>query len=305
MAQTDLNLVRTFVAVYESGSVTAAADVLGLTQPTVTHSLNRLRRTMDDELFVRSPGGMSPTMAARRAYPNFVEALARIDSALRLSAPFVPGSEPATFRIALSDAGEVSTLPHLAASLRRFGDRMTLEVLPLDIDRVEEQLIRGEIDAFISSAVYTSRHVEREVLFTERYVVVIAEDHPRIGDEITASALDAERHIAVRGVTGHSSPYTRQQERQVHLDVVVPRFTALPYLLTGSDAVAIVPLFIAESFAASHPLRWVDAPWTTDVVEVSLYARRPYSRSPSQQWLVDTAKELLQSAYPSPGHHAD
>ncbi|HJE90440.1 MAG TPA: LysR family transcriptional regulator [Dietzia timorensis] len=304
MASTDLNLVRTFVAVYDSGSVTAAADILGITQPTVTHSLNRLRRTMNDELFVRSPGGVAPTMAARRAYPNFVEALNRIDAAFRLSAPFIPAAEPATFRIALSDAGEVSTLPHLANALRRSGPQLSLEVLPLDIDQVEDQLIRGEIDAFISSAVYTSRNVQREVMFTERYVVVLAEDHPRIGAEISAAALDGERHVAVRGVTGHSSPFDRQQARKVRLDAVVPRFTALPYLLANSDAVAIVPLFIAESFAASHPLRWVDSPWPMEEVEVALYARQPHSRSPSQQWLFDVATLTLQSAYPSPdgGH---
>lgn len=299
MASTDLNLVRTFVAVYDSGSVTAAADILGVTQPTVTHSLNRLRRTMNDELFVRSPGGVAPTMAARRAYPNFVEALGRIDAAFRLSAPFIPGAEPARFRVALSDAGEVSTLPHVAGALRGFGERMSLEVLPLDIDRVEDQLIRGEIDAFISSAVYTSRNVQREVMFTERYVVMLAENHPRVGSVISASELDAERHIAVRGVTGHSSPFERQQARKVHLDAVVPRFTALPYLLAGSDAVAIVPLFIAESFTASHPLRWVDSPWSMEEVEVSLYARQPHSRSPSQQWLFDVTTQTLRSAYPA------
>ena len=67
MSSMDLNVVRTFVTVYETGSVTAAARLLHLTQPTVTHALNKLRRQMNDELFVRSRTGVTPTAVAVRA----------------------------------------------------------------------------------------------------------------------------------------------------------------------------------------------------------------------------------------------
>ena len=60
----DLNLLRLFNEVYRAGSVSRAAEHLGLTQPAVSHGLTRLRLLVKDPLFVRAPGGVKPTPKA-------------------------------------------------------------------------------------------------------------------------------------------------------------------------------------------------------------------------------------------------
>ena len=50
----DLNLLRVMQVVDQEGSVTRAAQRLGLSQPAVSNGLARLRRTLGDPLFVRS-----------------------------------------------------------------------------------------------------------------------------------------------------------------------------------------------------------------------------------------------------------
>jgi len=70
----DLNLLRTFLAVYRFGSFTAAAQALGLSQPTVTTQIRSLERQTRRELFERRPRGVAPTsvadeLAARVAAP--------------------------------------------------------------------------------------------------------------------------------------------------------------------------------------------------------------------------------------------
>lgn len=72
--QPDLNLLRTFLAVYRSGSFTAAGRLLGLSQPTVTTQMRALERHTGRELFQRLPRGVAPTavadeLAARIAAP--------------------------------------------------------------------------------------------------------------------------------------------------------------------------------------------------------------------------------------------
>ena len=57
----DLNLLRVFQAVYVAGNVRRAAEKLGLSQPAVSHGLTRLRLRLKDPLFIRSPGGVTPT----------------------------------------------------------------------------------------------------------------------------------------------------------------------------------------------------------------------------------------------------
>src|ERR1700739_3280335 len=60
----DLNLLIVFDAVMRERSVTRAGDRIGLSQPAMSHALNRLRHMLKDELFVRTPEGMMPTPRA-------------------------------------------------------------------------------------------------------------------------------------------------------------------------------------------------------------------------------------------------
>ena len=57
----DLNLFVILNAIYTEGSLTKAAEVVGITRPAVSNALSRLREKFDDELFVRTGFGMVPT----------------------------------------------------------------------------------------------------------------------------------------------------------------------------------------------------------------------------------------------------
>ena len=78
----DLNLLRAFVAIYETRSLTAAAGSLYVTQPAVSQALGRMRRDLDDPLFERLGREMQPSELAHSLYPDFRDALARIDRTL-------------------------------------------------------------------------------------------------------------------------------------------------------------------------------------------------------------------------------
>ena len=82
MVEVDLNLLRVFDTLYELRSVTRAASRLGLTQSAVSHALGRLRRAIDDPLFVRAPGGLQPTARAVEMAPGVREGLVQLRGAL-------------------------------------------------------------------------------------------------------------------------------------------------------------------------------------------------------------------------------
>src|SRR5260221_11900156 len=77
----DLSLLRIFDTLVEERSVTRAGIRLGLTQSAVSHSLNRLRYELKDELFVRGPDGMQPTPRALEISPRLRKALAQLQQA--------------------------------------------------------------------------------------------------------------------------------------------------------------------------------------------------------------------------------
>ncbi|MFB7107814.1 LysR substrate-binding domain-containing protein [Streptomyces sp. NPDC056190] len=292
----DLNLARVFVLLYETGSVTVTADTLHVTQPTVSYSLGKLRRHFGDELFRRTGRGLTPTAGARRLYEPLQRALADIDGTLRQADVFDPGAMSGRFTLALSDLGEVTLLPRLLAAARERAPGVSFTVRPLDVDEAEHQLRRGDLDAFVATPVLTSHRTVRIPLFHERYVGMVAADHPRVrGDSVTLAELAAESHATVFGPSGHVVPRAALAAHGLLDRVVVDatRFSMLPYLLEQTDLIAIVPEYVGEVFASSHQLRMVRLPFYTEPIEVALYARHEPSRSPSQRWLVQFMSEVL------------
>src|SRR5690349_13408754 len=74
-APLDLNLLRTFLSVYRTGSFTAAARLLGLSQPTVTTQIRTLERQLGRELFERRARGVTPAPYADELAARVVEPL--------------------------------------------------------------------------------------------------------------------------------------------------------------------------------------------------------------------------------------
>ncbi|MDN3029036.1 LysR family transcriptional regulator [Streptomyces sp. S.PB5] len=296
MSSFDLNLARVFVLLYETGSVTATAETLHVTQPTVSYSLAKLRRHFDDELFRRTGRGLTPTAGAQRLYEPLQRALAGMDAVIRQDDHFDLTAMSGRFTVALSDLGQATLLPRLAAAARERAPGVSFTIRPLDVDAAESQLRRGELDAFVATPVLTSHRTVRIPLFHERYVGMVAADHPRIrGASVTLADLAAEHHATVYGPHGHVVPRlllaTHGLLDRVAVDAT--RFTVLPYLLEHTDLFAIVPEYVGEVFTASHRLRLVRLPFDTEPIEVALYARHEASRSPSQRWLVQFMADVL------------
>ena len=78
----DLNLLLVFEAILREGSVARAAERLFLSQPATSHALSRLRHRLKDQLFVRTPTGMSPTPRAERLARPVRRALDELQLAL-------------------------------------------------------------------------------------------------------------------------------------------------------------------------------------------------------------------------------
>src|ERR1700720_2361244 len=97
----DLNLLLVFEAVLHERSVIGAAKRLHLSQPATSHALNRLRRRLNDQLFVRTPAGMTPTPRAEQLAPPVRRALDELQLALEPEV-FSPATAEHSFDVALN-----------------------------------------------------------------------------------------------------------------------------------------------------------------------------------------------------------
>src|SRR2546428_3866119 len=111
----DLNLLVVFEAVMQDGSVTRAGKRLGMSQPALSHALNRLRYLVKDQLFIRTPKGMVPTPRAEQLALPLRHALAEMQRALEPET-FVAAQANRRFSIAVNNyAAVVLAAPLVAA----------------------------------------------------------------------------------------------------------------------------------------------------------------------------------------------
>ncbi|MEO2038895.1 MAG: LysR family transcriptional regulator, partial [Martelella sp.] len=113
----DLNLLIIFETVYQTGSVSQAARVLGMSQPTVSNALSRLRAHFSDQLFVRVDRGMKPTPKAMSLLPPVTDALGALRRGLAYDSDFDVATANRQFRLLLHDFSVPSVLPPLVRAL--------------------------------------------------------------------------------------------------------------------------------------------------------------------------------------------
>ena len=99
----DLNLFVVLNAIYTEGSLTKAAEVVGITQPAVSNALARLREKFDDDLFIRTGSGMTPTQKTENIILDVKKALDLMQKSVNEPDEFNPETSELTFRISLSD----------------------------------------------------------------------------------------------------------------------------------------------------------------------------------------------------------
>src|SRR5258705_2150163 len=111
----DLNLLVVFEALMQDGSVTRAGTRLGISQPALSHALNRLRYLLKDQLFIRTPNGMVATPRAEQLAVPLRQALTDMQRALEPEA-FVPAEASRRFSIAVNNyAAIVLAAPLISA----------------------------------------------------------------------------------------------------------------------------------------------------------------------------------------------
>lgn len=295
MSSTDLNLIRAFVAIYETGSVSAAAKRLNITQPSVSHSLSRLRDLLHDPLFTRKREGMIPTFNATQLFQSFKSALDSIEAAISATRHFDPTQSTRCFRVALSDLGELYFLPFLVREFQRAAPSAALEIVQLDSERISEWLTTGNVDAAVGNLPFVGGQARKKALFTETYSCLLSSSHSSIGDTLGLDDYVATSHVLVAPFTGHHMVDDAMTEMGLSRTIAlrVPHFTNLVEVITSTDLVLTLPTRVAKAFARDKRMRVLPVPFPIPTFDVNLFWQPHTEDSAAQQWLCDTIVSTL------------
>ncbi|MDR7149046.1 DNA-binding transcriptional LysR family regulator [Hydrogenophaga palleronii] len=236
----DARLLQLLVAVVEAGSVTGAAQSLGVTQSAVSHQLDKLRAITDDTLFVKSGRGIVATARAQALAREARELLGQLERFAR-SGDFDPARWHTTFTIAANDLQRDTLLPALALRLNEQAPGVVLRVIPSNVPTLD-MLRHDQCQLVISPRPPEGSDIFQKRLFEDRYRVFYdaqVREAPRTKAEYLAAdhvtvvyepqrALDLDNDLARRGVLRRFT-------------VLVPGFAGLPPFIRGSRRLATAP----------------------------------------------------------------
>lgn len=300
MQEFDLNLLRIALAIYDEGSVSAAAKSLGLSQPAASAALARLRARVGDPLFVKTSHGMAPTPRAMTLVPTARDIMNRVNRDLLAHAVFDPATTRERFTFAMSDIGEMVFLPRLLEFFGKAAPNAQVRSVSATPARVEEGLENGEIDLAIGyfPDLKKSGYFQQR-LYSHYFVCLLRTDHPLQGKKLTLAQFLKLDHAVVRA-EGRSQEILerflarKRIKRQIAL--LTPHFMSIPMIIARSDLVVTVPhalgLYVASTGAGAS-VRVVEPPLALPSIELKQHWHRKFNKDAKVTWLRQVVSELF------------
>jgi DNA-binding transcriptional LysR family regulator len=238
--------LRTFVAIYRSGSVTAGAAQRGVSQPAASQHLAGLERNAGAPLFIRTAGGVEPTRRGRELYAQVAEQLDRLEPVLvgldggRAAAP------PPTIRFGCSaEYFSFELVPRFdpsgPAMVASFGSD----------DEIIELLESGELDVAVTSTTPSRRSIASTPLDTKRFVLVAPP--PMVPTPPLASIDQLASWLVAKPWVAYSAelPMTRRfwlsalgRPFAADLRLIAPDLRAVVNAVEHGHGISLLPTFV-------------------------------------------------------------
>jgi DNA-binding transcriptional LysR family regulator len=290
LQRVDLNLLVVLAALLDERHVSRAADRIGLSQPATSRALQRLRRTLDDELLVRTRDGYQLTPRAERIQHELAGILPRLE-VLFGAEHFDPETATDSFRLMGTDFTTSVLGPGLVRRMFREAPATSMTFAQWH-DGVFEDVSHGLVDLAFA-AVSVDPALRSELLFEDRFVCLMAATNPLAGlDALTLNAFVSASHVMVDVLRGEQSAVDRRltelgQHRRAALSV--PYHTAAVLAVPETDLVATLPARLLSTL--DNPgLRVVPAPAEIEPMPYLMTWHPRLDDDPAQRWLRDLVR---------------
>jgi DNA-binding transcriptional LysR family regulator len=294
----DLNLLPVLVAIHEHGSVTAAAQYLGISQPAVSSALLKLRQQYGDPLFHRAGHGMKATARMRALIQPLREALASMDGTFTAEPAFNARTTQRTFTFAMSDLGEMVFMPKILKRIRRLAPRASVRSVAATVPQIARGLETGEIDLAVGyfPDLREKSFLEKH-LFFHHFVCLLRADHPITAATLTMPQFLALEHAVVYGAGRTYEIFERYlRAKKIHRRVVLetPHFLSIPAIISRSDLVVTVPHAVGMFVKDVHMnIRIAQPPVRVPRIDLKLHWHRNFQRDPKNKWLRELVAGLF------------
>ena len=292
----DLNLFVILNAIYTEGSLTKAAEVVGITQPAVSNALSRLREKFNDDLFVRTGSGMVPTQKTENMINDIQSALTLIQQSVNEPDAFNPASAKRNFKLSLGDVSESRVLPFIMKEIYKEAPNISIGSFAYMRSDQVHALSTNNLDFVVDPVIPVSNEINSTKVFEDDFVVMHREGHEisKMKDVSVDNILD-QKHLHVSG-----------RKRGLHLiDVELDKigykrkvalrcqhFLIAPSIIQSTDLV----LMGTRSFAKRNNLSFVEIPIDIPSMEYFLIWHKSDEGDGGHNWMKDLIIKAFKDA---------
>jgi DNA-binding transcriptional LysR family regulator len=298
----DLNLLRVFDALMDTGSVSSAAGRLHLSVPATSRALGRLRRSMNDPIMVRAGRGLVPTPFALRATARVRALLDAAEELLADDGDEDPATWRRTFVIRINDGLAPVLAPRLISRIARQAPDVSFRFVSQS-SKDADSLRNGTIDLDIGVFVPDVPDLHFHNLIVDHFVALVAADSP-LGRARTLSVDDLCRypHISAsrRGLDrGPIDDALAGMGRARRVIATVPTYAVATLLALEADVIALVPQVLARHLLdRGVPVRPHEVPLPLPELRIDMRWHRRLEADRETEWLRSHATAALQGLLP-------
>jgi len=297
-----LHQLRCFVTVFDAGSFTAAAEMLGMAQPSVSEQVRLLEKSLGADLFRRIGRGLVPTEAAQILRAHAQTTLNAAEGAGAAVAS-VREVESGTIRFGVFGTSRLYLDSDLVSDILDRYPGVRVELIGLNSTDVQDQLARGRIEAGIIALPISDARLQVAPIMRDESVYVSAVPE-RAQKPVTAADLAAATLVLAEASWGNADSNRRQLAMAVQsvggtltpLIDVEDIETALEVASTGrADTVTARGLLHRMGDRLPANLRWVSLrPKIYD--EFAVVTRRGVPLSKASSAVIELAVARMRDA---------
>ena len=284
-----------FQAILSNGSITAAAEALGVTQSSVSKQLKNLREYFGDELFVRSGRGMAATTKALAIAPQVANLVASFE-ALSGEIEFDSRDIARDFVISTTDEVQHFLLPELIRRVAEESPKSRVIFKVLERDYAAKQLESGSVDLAITLNWHVPEHLKQKRLFSDDFAVLHRDGHPLQGKKLTLKRYLAAAHMMVSPLGNAFGPMDEILSSYGHrrfVSLAVPYFMQVADPLLRSDLLVTLQRRACEELVKKNALAISELPLKTRPVHYFLFWHKRYDKDSTNMWLRRLCDEIL------------
>lgn len=294
MLRANLNLLPTLKVLLETRNISRAAELLHLSQPSISKQLAQLRNEFDDELLVREGQRWLLTPRAEALAAQLADSLGALERLYE-----APGFDPSrcerVFRLASSDYVAQHILPDICAALAKEAPLAALEYSLWD-KRQLPQLWQSELDLVSTITEQVPEQIRGLHQGEDRLAVLMGRHHPLAGKALSLDDYLAWPHLQVSGGGDKDSPVEQvlaPQGLSRHWFARVPFFQAAVEVLLRTDCLMTTPAHIAWQLSCGHELTFVDLPFAARDQQYHLLWHQRHHQDPAHRWFRELAYPFL------------